>query len=91
MGARGFPSGFVAKYGKGRPHVALHCEHDGNPTNSQKPGVTQREEIVPGAPGHCEGHNGNAAVMIMAAVAARYGRSPCHPWRWWCRRGSKEQ
>ena len=27
---------------------------------------------MPGAPGHCEGHNVNAAVMVSAAVALRY-------------------
>ena len=49
--------------------IALHCEFDGNPGNSQVPGITERKEIVPGAPGHCEGHNVNAAVTITAALA----------------------
>ena len=51
--------------------IALHCEFDGNPNNSQVPGVTERKEIVPGAPGHCEGHNVNAAVTIVAALAIK--------------------
>ena len=36
------------------------------------PGVAERAEIVPDAPGHCEGHNTNAAVMIASALAIRY-------------------
>ncbi len=40
--------------------------------NSQKSGVAERSEIVPDAPGHCEGHNTNAAVMISSALAIRY-------------------
>jgi aminobenzoyl-glutamate utilization protein B len=65
----GFPTGFLARFGRGEPVIALHCEYDGNPDNSQVPGVAERREIVPGAPGHCEGHNVNAAVTITAALA----------------------
>src|SRR5262245_29459213 len=65
----GFPTGFMARFGSGAPVIALHCEFDGNPGNSQVPGVAERREIVPGAPGHCEGHNLNAAVTITAALA----------------------
>lgn len=67
----GFPTGFMAQAGSGDPVIALHCEFDGNPNNSQMSGVTERREIVPGAPGHCEGHNANAAVTITAALAIR--------------------
>jgi aminobenzoyl-glutamate utilization protein B len=65
----GFPTGFMAQFGSGDPVIALHCEFDGNPGNSQVPGIAERKEIVPGAPGHCEGHNVNAAVTITAALA----------------------
>jgi aminobenzoyl-glutamate utilization protein B len=71
-GISGFPTGFLATYGEGSPVIALHTEYDANPSNSQKPGVTEHAEIVPGAPGHCEGHNVNGAVLITAAVALRY-------------------
>ena len=71
-GASGFPTGFVATYGGGAPVIALHCEYDANHTNSQKSGVTEQAEIVPGAPGHCEGHNSNGAVMIVAAIGIRH-------------------
>lgn len=68
----GFPTGFLATYGTGSPVIALHAEYDSNPANSQRSGVAEREEIVPGAPGHCEGHNVNAAVLVTAALALRY-------------------
>ncbi|MCC6775731.1 MAG: amidohydrolase [Hyphomicrobiales bacterium] len=67
----GFPTGFLASYGTGDPVIALHCEFDANPGNSQASGATERAEIVPGAPGHCEGHNVNAAVVITAALAVK--------------------
>ena len=67
----GFPTGFMARFGSGTPVIALHCEFDGNPGNSQVPGIAERREIVPGAPGHCEGHNLNAAVTITAALAIK--------------------
>ena len=71
-GISGFPTAFLATYGQGSPVVAIHTEYDANPTNSQQSGVPERAEIVPGAPGHCEGHNVNGAVMVVAAIALRY-------------------
>lgn len=71
-GISGFPTGFLATYGSGSPVIALHTEYDANPSNSQRPGVAERAEIVPGAPGHCEGHNVNAAVLVTASLALRY-------------------
>ncbi len=71
-GISGFPTSFLATYGSGTPVIALHTEYDANPSNSQKSGVTERAEIVPGAPGHCEGHNINAAVLVSASIALRY-------------------
>jgi aminobenzoyl-glutamate utilization protein B len=71
-GLSGFPTAFMATYGGGEPVIALHTEYDANPSNSQRSGVTEADEIVPGAPGHCEGHNVNAAVLVSAALAVRY-------------------
>lgn len=65
----GFPTCFVASYGSGAPVIAIHTECDANPDNSQRSGVTRREPIVEGAPGHCEGHNLNAAAMVTAGLA----------------------
>jgi aminobenzoyl-glutamate utilization protein B len=70
-GISGFPTGFMASYGDGAPVIALHTEYDANPNNSQQPGVTELSEIVAGAPGHCEGHNVNAAVMVTGALAVK--------------------
>lgn len=70
-GISGFPTGFLAVYGEGSPVIALHAEYDACPQNSQVPELLERREMVEGAPGHCEGHNGNGAVMLAAAVAIR--------------------
>ncbi|HSR56241.1 MAG TPA: amidohydrolase, partial [Alphaproteobacteria bacterium] len=70
-GLSGFPTAFLATYGEGKPVIALHTEFDGNPDNSQQAGVPEPAPIVDGAPGHCEGHNVNAAVMTGAAIAIR--------------------
>jgi aminobenzoyl-glutamate utilization protein B len=70
-GISGFPTAFCATYGQGSPVIAVHTEYDANPDNSQASGATERKPIVDGAPGHCEGHNCNAAVMVSGAIAAR--------------------
>jgi aminobenzoyl-glutamate utilization protein B len=70
-GIAGFPTGFCATYGSGHPVVAIHTEYDSCPDNSQAAGVPEQRFIVEGAPGHCEGHNVNAAVLVATAIAAR--------------------
>ena len=70
-GLSGFETAFLATYGSGGPVIALHTEYDANPENSQKSGVAHREEILVGAPGHCEGHNVNGAVLVAAAIAIK--------------------
>jgi len=70
-GISGFPTAFLATAGSGGPVVAMHTEYDANPDNSQAPGVAEKREIVPGAPGHCEGHNANASAMVAAAIAVK--------------------
>jgi len=77
-GISGMPTAFLATYGSGQPVIAIHSEYDANPGNSQRAGVAHREEIVPGAPGHCEGHNVNAAVMTAAAIACKYAMQRHH-------------
>lgn len=76
-GIGGFPTAFLAETGSGGPVVAVHTEYDANPDNSQQPGVTHAAEIVRGAPGHCEGHNCNGAVLVTAALAARSAMQDC--------------
>ena len=71
-GISGFPTGFMATYGSGKPVIAVHCEFDALPSGSQTPGFTEgKKELVPGAPGHAEGHNTNAATMVGAAFAVK--------------------
>lgn len=70
-GISGFPTGFLATYGSGDPVIAIHTEYDAAPNNSQMPGVAEHSPIIPGGPGHCEGHNVNGAVMIASAMAVR--------------------
>jgi aminobenzoyl-glutamate utilization protein B len=70
-GISGFPTGFCATFGSGAPVVAIHTEYDSVPDNSQASGVTTQTPIVDGAPGHCEGHNVNAAVLVATALAVK--------------------
>jgi aminobenzoyl-glutamate utilization protein B len=70
-GISGFPTAFCATYGSGHPVIALHTEYDSCPDNSQASSVAEQRFIVEGAPGHCEGHNVNAAVLIATALAAK--------------------
>jgi aminobenzoyl-glutamate utilization protein B len=70
-GISGFASGFCATCGSGSPVIAIHSEYDANPDNSQASGVAEQRPIVEGAPGHCEGHNANAAVLVASALAAK--------------------
>jgi aminobenzoyl-glutamate utilization protein B len=70
-GISGFASGFCATCVSGAPVIAIHTEYDANPDNSQASGVAEPRAIVEGAPGHCEGHNANGAVLVAAALAAK--------------------
>ena len=70
-GISGFETGFCATYGSGSPVIAIHTEYDANPDNSQASGVAEHKAIVEGAPGHCEGHNTNGAVLVASALAAK--------------------
>lgn len=70
-GIAGYPTAFLACFGTGDPVVAFHAEYDGNPDNSQVSGVTRQQPIVPGAPGHAEGHQANATAMVTAAIAPK--------------------
>jgi aminobenzoyl-glutamate utilization protein B len=70
-GVAGIPTAWVARYGSGRPVIALGSDVDGIPQASQKPGVAYRDEIVPGAPGHGEGHNSGTPLNVLAAIAVK--------------------
>jgi aminobenzoyl-glutamate utilization protein B len=70
-GIAGIPTAWVARYGSGRPVIALGSDVDGIPQASQKPGVAYRDEIVAGAPGHGEGHNSGSPLNVLAAIAVK--------------------
>jgi aminobenzoyl-glutamate utilization protein B len=70
-GVAGIPTAWVARWGQGRPVIALGSDIDGIPQASQVPGVACRMPLVQGAPGHGEGHNSGQAVNLAAAFAVK--------------------
>jgi aminobenzoyl-glutamate utilization protein B len=70
-GVAGIPTAWVAKWGSGKPVIALGSDIDGIPQASQKPGVAYPDPIIAGAPGHGEGHNTGMPVNIVAAIAVK--------------------
>jgi aminobenzoyl-glutamate utilization protein B len=67
----GMPTAWVARWGSGRPVIALGSDIDGIPQASQKPGVAYHEPLIEGAPGHGEGHNSGMPLQITAALAVK--------------------
>ncbi|MBM4185770.1 MAG: amidohydrolase [Gemmatimonadetes bacterium] len=67
----GMPTAWVATWGRGKPVIALGTDIDAIPQASQMPGVACRQPLVPGAPGHGEGHNAGMAVIVAAALATK--------------------
>jgi aminobenzoyl-glutamate utilization protein B len=70
-GFAGIPTAWVAKWGSGKPVIALGSDIDGIPQASQKPGVAYADPILAGAPGHGEGHNTGMPMNIVAAIAVK--------------------
>jgi aminobenzoyl-glutamate utilization protein B len=70
-GVYGMPTAWVARWGSGKPVIALGSDIDGIPQASQKPGVAYHDPIIEGAPGHGEGHNGGVPLNIVAALAVK--------------------
>lgn len=77
-GISGVPTAWMAKWGSGKPVIALGSDIDCIPKASQKPGVAYKDPIVEGAPGHGEGHNSGQAVIIYAALAVKEIMSKNH-------------
>lgn len=67
-GVSGIPTAWMARWGSGKPVIALGSDIDCIPKASQKPGVAYKDPIVVDAPGHGEGHNSGQAVIIIAAL-----------------------
>jgi aminobenzoyl-glutamate utilization protein B len=70
-GVAGVPTAWTARFGSGKPVIALGSDVDGIPQASQKPGVAYRAPIIDGAPGHGEGHNSGVPLNIVAAIAVK--------------------
>lgn len=72
-GISGIPTAWKAtwSHGSGRPKIALGSDIDGLLGLSQYPGVADIRPMIPGAPGHGEGHNSGMPAVIAAALATR--------------------
>ncbi|PYT32663.1 MAG: amidohydrolase [Acidobacteria bacterium] len=70
-GVAGMPTAFVASWGSGKPFIGFMADIDGLPETSQKPGVAYHAPLIPGGPGHGEGHNAGQAVNVTAAIAVK--------------------
>ncbi len=70
-GISGIPTAWWAKWGSGKPVIAIGSDLDCIPKASQKPGVAYHDPIVEGAPGHGEGHNSGSPLNIIAALTVK--------------------
>ena len=70
-GIAGIPTAWAATWGSGKPVLSLGADIDDVPQASQYPGVACHRPMVPGAPGHGEGHNAGQAVAVTAALAVK--------------------
>jgi aminobenzoyl-glutamate utilization protein B len=70
-GVSNIPTAWLARWGSGKPVIALGSDIDGIPQASQKPGVAYFDPIIPGAPGHGEGHNTGVPLNIVAALTVK--------------------
>ena len=70
-GISGVPTAWWAKWGSGKPVIALGSDLDCIPKASQKPGVAYHDPIVKGAPGHGEGHNSGNPLNVVAALSVK--------------------
>ncbi|HLH98331.1 MAG TPA: amidohydrolase [Xanthobacteraceae bacterium] len=71
LGAAGMPTNLWARWGNGHPAIAIVSEIDALPEGSQTPMELTRKPLVPGAPGHMEGHNTHGGVAAAAAFAVK--------------------
>lgn len=70
-GISGIPTAWMAKWGNGKPVIALGSDIDCIPKASQKPGVAYKEPIVKDGPGHGEGHNSGLPLVILAVIEVK--------------------
>jgi aminobenzoyl-glutamate utilization protein B len=72
-GCAGMPTCYVASFrnGTGGPVIGIMGDIDGLPETSQTPGIPWEQPLIPGGPGHGEGHNSAPAVDVVAAIATK--------------------
>lgn len=70
-GCAGMPTCYIASWGSGKPVIGIMGDIDGLPETSQKPGIPWEDPLIPGGPGHGEGHNSAPAVDLVAAIATK--------------------
>src|SRR6266498_4163265 len=70
-GVAGIPTAWTARWGNGKPVIAIGSDIDCIPQASQKPGVAYHDPIIEGAPGHGEGHNSGVPLNITAVLAVK--------------------
>lgn len=70
-GISDIPTAWIAKWGTGKPLIAIGSDIDCIPKASQKPGVAYHDPIVAGAPGHGEGHNSGEPLNVLAVLALK--------------------
>jgi len=70
-GCAGMSTCYVASWGNGHPVIGFMGDIDGLPETSQRPGVAYHDPLIPGGPGHGEGHNSAPAVDVVAAIATK--------------------
>jgi aminobenzoyl-glutamate utilization protein B len=72
-GCAGMPTCYVASYRRlaGGPVIGIMGDIDGLPETSQTPGIPWEQPLIPGGPGHGEGHNSAPAVDVVAAIAVK--------------------
>lgn len=77
-GVADMPTAYMATYGSGSPVLGLMSDFDGVPGTSQNPVSLVHDPIVPGAPGHGEGHNTHQPTLIGAAIAMKEIKDKYH-------------
>jgi aminobenzoyl-glutamate utilization protein B len=70
-GVAGIPTAWTATWGDGGPLIAMGSDEDDLRGLSQVPGIPTLKPLVPGAPGHGEGHNSGVPLQITAALAIK--------------------
>lgn len=71
MGVAGIPTAFTGSFGTGSPVMGFLGEYDALDALSQAPGVTVKQPLGEGQPGHGCGHNALGAGSLGAALAVK--------------------